>query len=293
MDIRTRRLVALSVCSGAIGLPACFNPEPPKGHGSTGDTTTGGTTTASTSSASTATTATTTLTSSADTSTTQSPTETTDATDATTGPATESSGGSSEGSTGCPPEATGESGADVNPPILMAAEFTASNTVSLTFSEALTNPVGVVRPEQFRLSYGLATSFPPPPYDTLIYYDLGYLDNPQVPIAVDEIEWSSCARNRIVLHLDGDLTQAVCDRAAAFDNYFFGAGYETAGAMLVHFATSIPMAADVEDEAGNPLAELAPEFVVAAPALKLQPVEYYIYADFPNRDPDLPIPCPF
>jgi hypothetical protein len=184
----------------------------------------------------------------------------------------------------------------MDPPILMAAEFTESNLVTLTFSEALTNPVGVVQPEQWRLSYGIASAFPPPPYDTLIYYDLGYLDMPPTAIAVEEIEWSSCARDQLLLHLDGDLTQDVCDRVAAFDNYFFGMGpaYESAGAMLVHFATSIPMSGAVEDEAGNALAELAPEFVAAAPMLKLQLTNnYYVYADFPNRDPDLPIPCPF
>ena len=279
---------------GGASSVGCFNPSTPgSGDGSTGDATTagpGGTAPSTTPG--------TTMTSnSSSPSTTTPPTsEPTTTPETTVGPdtvtMTETTTGvppdTTSSTTGCPEGSTG--GGDGLAPTFEGGEFTEPSVVTLTFSEALQNPEGTVDPSQFRLSYGLASSWPPAPYDTLVYYDLGYLTGEM--IQVEQIAWDPCVKNQVVLYLGGELDDAVCEQVAAFNDYYFGGsgpGYETVGGILLHFTREL--GGDLEDFEGLAFEDLSPEFVLSD-ELSYRPSNYYVYADFPERDPDLPIPCP-
>ena len=291
MALPSREVVVLTFFGGATSV-GCFNPSPPgSGDGSSGAATTGGPGGTAPSM-----TASTTMTSNSSSPSTTSPptTEPTTTPDTTAGPdtVTETTTGppdTTSGTTGCPEESTG--GGDGVAPVFEGGEFTEASVVTLTFSEALQNPVGTVDPSQFRLSYAIASSFPPAPYDTLVYYDLGYMSGDF--IQVEQIGWDPCAKNQVVLYLNGELDDAVCERVEAFNDYYFGGAgpsYETVGGILLHFARGL--GGDLEDFEGLAFEDLSPEFVLNADELAYRPPNYYVYADFPERDPDLPIPCP-
>jgi hypothetical protein len=187
------------------------------------------------------------------------------------------------GTTGCGDTGGTTGDLELDPPQLMAVEFITTDTVHLTFSEALA-PTDAVQPEQFRLSYGHSRYQPGP--NPMDYFDLGYMDN--VAISVTEIEFDTCNPIELILHLDGDLSMGVCDIVAAWQD----PNGQSEGGIFVHFSgAGIPAAAPVEDVWGNDFADISAAWVLAAPALDYH-FYTYDFGHFPHMIPFLPIPCP-
>lgn len=190
-----------------------------------------------------------------------------------------------------PPASEGDGAGD--PPVLLDAEMISATVVQLRFSKALA-PVNDVEPLSFRISLATTRSSYYSCDPQTLYQDLGT----SAQALVTSI-WNVPGDLELVrLSLSTPITPAHCntiDNAEANGNE---------GGLFVHYAAGD--GASVQDQDGNPLAD------IAAPWVRFDPGSYGYYgtggydppefvfcagssctADmaFPNMDSYLPIPC--
>jgi hypothetical protein len=192
---------------------------------------------------------------------------------------------------------------DTTPPQLVGVELLDPQILRLTFTEAIA-PVDDVNPKRFRLS---AAQYRPAYYYSTprtAYYDLELFNNEYVcdyvcyeyyecydqctylpGVAVDALDVLADAYNpaqAIVL-----LSQPIFPRVCQVANQFAaGIPEGSRGGLFLHYAGG--GAAQITDLAALPLASVGIEWVKTLDSYMLRD-----YANFPDMNPFLPIPCPF
>lgn len=192
---------------------------------------------------------------------------------------------------------------DSTPPQLIAVELLDPQILRLTFTEAIAS-VDAVNPKRFRLS--LAFYRPEYYYSQArtTYYDLEIFNNERVceyvcyeydycyeqctylpPQPVDPIDVvpDTYDPTQAILLLSSPIFTRVCQTAANF-----GGGFPegSRGGLLLHYAAG--GAAQITDQAALPLASIGIEWVKTD-----EQYMFVDYANFPDLNPFLPIPCPF
>ncbi len=184
---------------------------------------------------------------------------------------------------------------DTTPPQMIAVELLDPQILRVTFTEAIA-PVDLVNPKRFRLSVG---RYRPAYYyssQRTVYYDLGVFNTPECdyyyepcyyepPLPVDGLDVLPDAYNpaQVIVLLTNPIFPRVCQIAAqAADPNPPGAR----GGLFLHYAGGGN--SEITDLVGLPLADIGVEWI------KFQDDYMAVdYANFPELNPFLPIPCPF
>lgn len=183
---------------------------------------------------------------------------------------------------------------DMTPPQLVGVEFLDPQILRLTFTEALAS-VEQVNPKRFRLS--VARYSPQYYYSTpqTGYYDVGLFNNDcdyyygpcysYDPVPADPIDVLPDAYNpaQAVILLSNPVFSRTCDVVEQVAN---PSPPGSRGGLLLHYAAGGN--AEVTDLAGLPLGGIGVEWIKTT-----EDVMFVQYADFPEQNPFLPIPCPF
>ena len=184
---------------------------------------------------------------------------------------------------------------DTTPPQMIAVELLDPQILRVTFTEAIA-PVDLVNPKRFRLSVG---RYRPAYYyssQRTVYYDLGVFNTPECdyyyepcyyepPLPVDALDVLPDAYDpaQVIVLLTNPIFPRVCQIAAQAADPNPPGGR---GGLFLHYAAGGN--AEITDLVGLPLADIGLEWI------KFQ--EDYMavdYANFPELNPFLPIPCPF
>jgi hypothetical protein len=191
---------------------------------------------------------------------------------------------------------------DTTPPALIAVELLDPQILRLTFTEAL-GPVDQVNPKRFRMS--LARYQPQYYYNTprtgyydidlvnyeldceyVCYYDYCYEQCTSLPgVAVDAVDVLPDAYNpaQAIVLLSSPIFPRTCQVAADLANE---QPPGSRGGLFLHYAGGGN--AEITDTVGLPLPSIGIEWIKT-------PENYtqVYYANFPDMNPFLPIPCPF
>lgn len=184
---------------------------------------------------------------------------------------------------------------DTTPPQMIGVELLDPQILRVTFTEAIA-PVDLVNPKRFRLSVG---RYRPAYYyssQRTVYYDLGLFNTPECdyyyepcyyepPLPVDALDVLPDAYDpaQVIVLLTNPIFTRVCQIAAqAADPNPPGAR----GGLFLHYAAGGN--SEITDLVGLPLADIGVEWIKFT--------DDYMsvdYANFPELNPFLPIPCPF